>query len=214
MTDDDKNRSGYYQAIGRAFLERRGAPLLLSPRDQALIASWEAREIPLRVVLEAVGRTFDELRSRGRGMRGVPLTRCERHVEEAFAQHRDRAAGGRRPGGAAAEAGKAVRIRKEIEKALQGPAAGDADITALLRQALAALEAARPEEAALERVDEAIDEVLWGRATPREKAAAEAEARRELRGRPRSGLDAAVRRLVVKAARAGRRVPHVSLFYH
>lgn len=214
MTEDDKDRSGYYRAIARAFLARRGAPLLLSPRDQALIASWEARGIPLRVVLEAVGRTFDELRSRGRSGRGVPLGRCERHVDEAFAQHRDRAAGGRGPGGAAAKPGKAGRVRREIEKALEGPAGGDPEIAALLRRALAVLEADRPEETALERIDEDVEELLWSRATAAEKAAAEAEARRDLRRRPRAAVEAAVRRLVVKAARAGRRVPHVSLFYH
>jgi hypothetical protein len=214
MTEDDKDRSGYYQSIARAFLERRGAPFLLSPRDQALIAGWEARRIPLRVVLEAVGRTFDELRSRGRATRGIPLSRCERHVDQAFAQHRDRGAGSRGPAGAAAMPAKPARARKEIEKALQGPAAGDPEIAALLRGAVAALEGSGPDEAELERIDSRIEELLWARSTAAEKAAAEEEARREMRGRPRAELDAAVRRLVVKAARAGRRIPHVSLFYH
>lgn len=214
MTEDDKDRSGYYQSIARAFLERRGAPLLLSPRDQALIAAWEARRVPLRVVLEAVGRTFDDLLTRGRSTRGIPLGRCERQVDEAFAQHRDRGAGSRGQAGAAARPGKTGRARKEIEKALQGPAAGDPEIADLLRRALAVLEPPGADEAELERIDSRIEELLWARATAAEKAAAQAEARRGLRGRPRAELDAAVRRLVVKAARAGCRVPHVSLFYH
>jgi len=214
MTEDDKDRSGYYQSIARAFLARRGAPLLLSPRDQALIAAWEARRIPLGVVLEAVGRTFDELRSRGRSTRGIPLSRCERQVDEAFAQHRDRGAGSRGPAGAAAKPGKTGRARKEIEKALQGPAAGDPEIAGLLRGALAVLEPPGGDEEELERIDGRIEDLLWTQATAAEKAAAQTEARRELRDRPRAELDAAVRRLVVKAARAGRRIPHVSLFYH
>lgn len=214
MTEEDKDRSGYYQTIARAFLARRGAPFVLSPRDQALIATWEARRIPLRVVLEAIGRTFDELRARGRAARGLPLGRCERQVDEAFAQHRDRAAGARRPAGAATKTTKAARIRQEIEKALEGPAGGEPGIAALLRQALEALAAAPPDEAALERIDGDIEELLWARATAEDKAAAEAEAGRELRGRPRAAVEAAARRLVVMTARAGRRVPHVSLFYH
>lgn len=215
MTGDDKERSGYYQSIARALLERRGAPFLLSPRDQALIAAWEARRIPLGVVLEAVGRTFDDLRSRGRACRGVPLGRCERQVDEAFAQHKDRGAGGRSPGReAAGRPGKPAQVRREIEKALQGPAAEDPGISGLLRAALAALDAPGPDEAALERIDGEVEELLWARATAAEKAAAEAQARRELRGRPSADPAAAVRRLVVKAARAGRRIPHVSLFYH
>jgi len=215
MTDDDKDRSGYYQSIARAFVERRGAPFLLSPRDQALIAAWEARRIPLRVVLEAIERTFDDLRRRGGPARGVPLSRCERHVDEAFTQHRDRRAGGRAPEAAALKPAKPGRARREIAKALDGPAAGDGEIAALLRAALSALDApGGPDEAALERIEAGIEELLWAQATDEEKAAAAAEARRELRGRAVAQIEAASRRLVVKAARAGRRVPHVSPFYH
>jgi hypothetical protein len=215
MTEDDKDRSGYYQSIARAFLERRGAPFLLSPRDQALIATWEARRIPLRVVLEAVTRTFDDLRRRGQPSRGVPLGRCERQVDEAFAQHRDRGAGGRASGAASIKAAKPGRVREEIEKALQGPAAGDRGIAALLRAALTAINApSGPDEAALERIEAGIEELLWTGATDAEKATAAAEARREFRGRPAAQIDAAARRLVVKAARATRRVPHVSFYYH
>lgn len=213
MTDDDKDRSGYYQSIARAFMERRGAPLLLSPRDQALIGTWEARRIPLRVVLDAIARTFDDLRSKGRGTRGISLSRCERRVDEAFAQHRDRGAGGR-AATAGAGPGKRARARREIEKALHGLAPEDAELAGLLRAAVTALEAPEPDESTLERIDAGIEEILWVRATAGEKDAAASEARRELRGRVTSDLAGAVRRRVVLAARAGRRIPHVSLFYH
>jgi hypothetical protein len=212
MTSEDKDRSGYYQSIARAFVERRGAPFFLSPRDQALIAAWEARRIPLQVVLEAIGRTFDRLKSRGRGTKGISLAFCERHVDEAFAQHRDRGAGGR--GAAGAKPMKKDRARREIEKALSGLPPEDREVAALLQAALAALDAPKPDEAALERIDAEVEELLWVRATAAAKAAAEAEARRELRGRPPAELADTVRRSVVKTARAGRRIPHVSLFYH
>jgi hypothetical protein len=212
MTEDDKDRSGYYQSIARAFLERRGAPLLLSPRDQALIGSWEARRIPLRVVLEAIARTFDDLRSTGRATRGISLGRCERRVDEAFAQHKDRGAGGRAAAGAGP--GKPEQARREVEKALRGLPPDDGEMAGLLRAALTVLDAPKPDEDALERIDADVDEHLWARATAAEKDAAAAEARRELRGRPAAGLADAVRRRVVMAARAGRRIPRVSLFYH
>jgi hypothetical protein len=212
MTEDDKDRSGYYQSIARAFLERRGAPFLLSPRDQALIAAWEAKRIPLRVVLEGIGRAFDALRSRGRETRGISLGRCERQVDEAFAQHRDRRAGGRP--GTEARPGKTGRARREIEKALRGLPPEDGQVAGLLGAALALLDAPEPDEAALERIDAEVEELLWAAATDDEKAAAEAAARGERRGRPRAGLADAVRRSVVKEARARRRVPHVCLFYY
>lgn len=212
MTPNDKERSGYYRSIARAFLERRGPPLLLSPRDQALIGDWEARRIPLRIVLEAIGRTFDGLRARGRGTRGVSLAVCARHADEAFAQHRDRGAGGRRA--AATRPDKRERARREIARALDGLPPEDGGTGALLRAALAVLDAPRPDEAALERIDAEVEELLWSGATAAERAAAEAEARRELRGRRSAGFADAVRRIVVRAARTGRRVPYVSLHHH
>jgi hypothetical protein len=180
MTDDDKDRSGYYQSIARAFLERRGAPLLLSPRDQALIGSWEARRIPLRVVLEAIARTFDDLRSTRRVTRGISLGRCERRVDEAFAQHRDRGAGGRATAGTGP--GKPERARREIEKALRGLPPEDGEMAGLLRSALTALDGparrGRPR-----KIDADVEELLWsGRRRGKDAAAS---GRRELRGRPR-----------------------------
>mgnify|MGYP001293318743 CR=1 FL=1 len=213
MTPDDKDRSGYYRTIARAFLERRGAPLLLSPRDQALVADWEARGIPLRIVLEAIGRAFEALWGRGRGTRGVSLAVCSRHVDEAFAQHRDRGAGGR-AAAAAPRPDKRGRARREIEAALAGLPPEEVRAASLLREALAVLEAPGPDGSALERIDAEIEELLWSRATAAEKAAAEAEARRELRGRRTAGLPEAVRRSVVRAARAARRIPYVSLHHH
>ena len=35
MTTEDKGQSGYYQTIARAFLERRGGPVFLSPQGPA-----------------------------------------------------------------------------------------------------------------------------------------------------------------------------------
>ncbi len=89
MTMDDTNgQSGYYQEIARAFLGRRGGSFFLSPKDQATIAAWEEQRIPLRVVLEGIGRAFDTLKARGRGTKAISLVFCGREVEAVFAQHR------------------------------------------------------------------------------------------------------------------------------
>lgn len=215
MDAEDNGQSGYYRTIARAFLERRGAPFVLSPKDQAAIASWEERRIPLPAVLEGIERAHEALKARGRGSRGFSLTACERQVDAAFAQHRDRTAGARR-GKAPAGSGpdKRERARREIEAALGTVAPDDAEVSALLREALAALAAPRPDDAALERIEAAVEALLWARATAGEKAAAEAGLRRERGSRRPGGLDELVRRQVVKAARAGRRIPHVSLFYY
>ena len=212
MDTEDRGQSGYYQTIADELLARRGPPFFLSPRDQSTIASWESRRVPLQVVLEGIGRAFDSLKTRGRGTKGVSLAYCDRQVDAALAQHLDRSAG--RGNTAGPRPGKKDRARREVEKGLRGLAPDDREIARLLEAALVALAAPKPDEAALERIDAEVEEFLWGRATGPEKGAAEAEVRKGLRGRRPEGLEAMVRRQVVKESRDGRKIPHVSLYYY
>ena len=213
--DDASAQSGYYREIARAFLGRRGGSLLLSPRDQAAIAAWEADRIPLRTVLEGLARTFDDLRARGRSARPISLAFCDRQVRAAFAQHRDRAAGRHKPASAAAgRPGKRDRARLEIGQALAALPGGEAALEDLLRRALAVLEAERPDGEALDRLEAAIEEALWAATTPADRATAEAEARQAARGRTAAVRAEEVRRRAIMAARARRRVPHVSLHFY
>lgn len=212
MNSQDNGQSRYYQTIAREFLERRGAPFLLSPRDQAVIAAWEEKRIPLDVALEGIGRAFDGFKTRARGTRGVSLAYCERQVEAALAQYWDRSAGRRRAAGPRPE--KKEKARKEVEKARRSLTLDDEEVARLLDAALALLAEREPDEAALERIDAEVDEIFWSRATEAERSASAAEARKEIRGRRSAGLEAAIRRKIVKAARAGRRIPRVSLYYY
>jgi len=214
MDEDKSGQNGYYREIARVFLERRGGPFFLSPKDQAAIAAWEEKRIPLRVVLEGIGRTFDWLKARKRGTKAVSLTFCERQVEAAFAQHRDRAAGHRKASGTGPRSGKEEKARREIEKAVEALPAGDLAVKRLLQKALAVLAAPGSDPAALERIDEEIEEALWAQATPADRAGAEVEVRKGLKGRKPAGFEDLVRRRVVMAARAGRRIPHASLYYY
>ena len=223
---DDSAQSGYYRDIARAYLARRGGPLLLTARVQAAIAAWEADRVPLRVVLEGVGRAFDDLKARGRASRAVPLAFCDRAVRAAFAQHRDRAAGRHKPAAAGpARPDKRERARREIGQALASLPAGETGMKSLLAEALGVLDREPSDSDALERIDAAIEEALWAGATEAEKADAATEARKSLKGRsaarghvpgtcPPAGFADTAKRLAVQAARARRRVPHVSLHYY
>jgi len=211
---DDNGQNGYYQEIARAFLARRGGPLLLSPRDQSAIAAWEEKRIPLVVVLEGIGRTFDGLKARGRGTKAVSLAFCDREVEAAFAQHRDRAAGRRKSAADGPRSDKRDKARREIAKALETLAAGDPEMACLLRAALEVLSPSRTDTAALDRIEAEIEEALWAGAAQAEKAAAKAEAAQGPKGRKPAGNEETLRRRVVMASRARRRVPHVSLHYY
>jgi len=210
----DTEQSGYYREIARVFLARRGGALLLSARDAAVIAAWEAKKVPLDAVLEGIGRTFEGLKARGRATRTITLAFCDREVEAAFAQHRERDAGRQRAGVPPVPIDKPGRVRGEIESAMAGLPVGEGEIERLLRQALAALTAPGPDEDALERLDTELEAALWAGATAAEKAAAEAEALKAHKGRRPSGFGDTVRRRAVMAARARLRVPHVSLHFH
>lgn len=212
--DSDKEQSGYYQEIARVFLDRRGGALLLSPKDLSTIAAWEEKRIPLDAVVEGIGRTFEALRARGRAIKTVSLAFCDRQVEAAFDQHRDRAAGRRADPGAGAGTGKAAKVRREIARALETLADGDLEMRRLLQAAFEALAAPRPDPAALERIDAEIEEALWAGATAAEKARAETESLKAHKGRRPAGFEDTVRRRAVMAGRARRRLPHVSFHYY
>jgi hypothetical protein len=211
---NDRGQSGYYQEIARSFLARRGGALQLSPKDLAAIASWEEKRIPLDIVLEGIERTFDGLKVRGRPTRTVSLAFCDRQVEAAFAQHRDRGAGGKRAGEAAPRRDKAARVRREIDRALESLPASDLALRRLLQEALEALGGARPNPETLERIEAGIEQALWDEATSEDKATASAEALKAQEGRRPAGFEDTVRRRAVMAVRARRRVPHVSFHFH
>src|SRR4029077_10459400 len=49
----------YFRAVEEEFVRRRGAAMLLSPRDWSLIGEWQEAGVPLRVVLQAINNIFD-----------------------------------------------------------------------------------------------------------------------------------------------------------
>lgn len=78
----------YFQAIEEAFNRRRGAPLLLSPRDWALIEGFRRDGVPLRIVLRAIENVFESFARRQPGGRRVnSLAYCRQEVESLFAIH-------------------------------------------------------------------------------------------------------------------------------
>jgi hypothetical protein len=71
----------YYQAIEEAFNRRRGAPLLLAPRDWALIGEWKRLGVPVSVVLQAIDSVFDAYARRPPTARRInALSYCRQEV--------------------------------------------------------------------------------------------------------------------------------------
>jgi len=71
----------YFQAIEEAFNRRRGAPLILSPRDWALIGEWKSAGVPLRIALLGIENIFDAFARRAPVSRRInSLSYCRQEV--------------------------------------------------------------------------------------------------------------------------------------
>ena len=91
-----KNYFNYFTEIEERFQRRRGAILLLSTLDWALIETWRDAGIPLEAVLRGIDAAFDKYESRqkrGRMRRVNGLAWCSQAVMEAAEELREASAG-------------------------------------------------------------------------------------------------------------------------
>jgi hypothetical protein len=170
----------YYRAIEEEFLRRRGAPLLLSPRDWGLIGEWRSAGVPLRIALQAIANVFESFQRRGPGHRRInSLSYCRQEVlalHDLYRSLRGAAAG--RPdagagGGAAPDPARVVsrhlgRLARRLREALaHASASGHDALVAAAARAAADLKGIRREiksgtfepsrlEEALRRLDESL----------------------------------------------------------
>lgn len=89
------NYFNYFTEIEEYFWRKRGAQLLISPLDWAILESWQKAEIPLEAVLKGIDRAFESYaRSRrGSGKLLKSLAYCVDAVMEAAAEAREVAVG-------------------------------------------------------------------------------------------------------------------------
>jgi hypothetical protein len=90
------NYFNYFTEIEERFQRRRGALLLLSTLDWALIETWREAGIPLDAVLRGIDAAFDKYEARqkrGRMRRVNGLAWCAQAVMEAAEELREAAAG-------------------------------------------------------------------------------------------------------------------------
>lgn len=100
------NYFNYFTEIEDRFQQRRGALLLLSTLDWALIETWRGAGVPLEAVLRGIDAAFDKYEARqkkGRMRRINGLAWCAQAVMEAAEELREAAAGSA-TGGASASA--------------------------------------------------------------------------------------------------------------
>jgi hypothetical protein len=193
----------YFRAIEEEFLRRRGAPMILSPRDWALISEWQAQGVPLRIALQGIANVFDAFERRAPGPRRInSLSYCRQEVLSLNELYRSlRAAGAGRPpaggtGPAAAGPARAIgrhlgRLVRRLREAMARASASGLDpLVPELAQAVTDLKRIRKEiaggaldpsglEESLRRLDDALLDRAR-RALP-EEAVREAEAAAERR---------------------------------
>src|ERR1700740_93483 len=100
------NYFNYFTEIEEYFWRKRGAHLLVSPLDWAIMETWQKAGVPLDAVLKGIDRAFESYQRSRRGGAGRPLKSlayCTDAVLEA-AEEALEAAGGRPPKNAPATA--------------------------------------------------------------------------------------------------------------
>jgi hypothetical protein len=116
---DGWNYFNYFTEIEEYFWKKRGAHLLVSPLDWAIMETWQKAGIPLDAALKGIDRAFESYQRSRRGGLGKPLKSlayCTDAVLEAAAEQQEAAAGsGPNAQGAARAARKEMFSREEIK---------------------------------------------------------------------------------------------------
>lgn len=90
------NYFNYFTEIEEYFQRKRGAHLLVSPLDWAILETWQQADIPLSAVLKGIDRAFESYQRSRRGLSGrqlKSLAYCVEAVLDAAEQEKEAAAG-------------------------------------------------------------------------------------------------------------------------
>ena len=98
-----ENYFNYFTEIEEYFWTKRGAHILVSPLDWAIIEMWKESGVPLEIVFKGIERAFERHASRGKRARPIKsLAYCMDAVADAAEEAREAAVGaGKSPSGPA-----------------------------------------------------------------------------------------------------------------
>ena len=83
------NYYNYFTEVEETFVRRRGAHMLVSPLDWALIESWKEIGVPLHIALRGIERALDKFDAQPQRRRRVnTLFYCQQEVESSYAEYR------------------------------------------------------------------------------------------------------------------------------
>jgi hypothetical protein len=171
---DELDDHAYFKAIEEAFVQLRGAPLLLSPADWQVARRWHQAGIPLDLVRQTLEEVFAKRREREAKGRVSSLRYVARAVEAAWKERRELTAPGERS--AAAPLDVPARLAA-LAAALPADLPGVAETTA----ELTGLGGASPEvEDLLATLDGELLDRVWAGLSAEERTAVDAAAERTL----------------------------------
>lgn len=208
----ESRRSQYFQEIARTFLSLRGAPFVLSSKDQVTIAGWEARRIPLTVVLEGIRRAIDLYRQRNPHRKMPALSFCHREVLKAFEAYQERRVGRARIRISPEE--KRKRARRAVERCLRSLPLEWSSLSPLLDEALRLLSKPVVSGEDLESLEERLDSLLLQKTTEEERERARRHFSAALSGQPPAVLEEAAARWLIQSLRQKLKIPHLPLYYY
>jgi hypothetical protein len=112
------NYFSYFTEIEEHFWKRRGAHLLVSPLDWAIMETWQKAGVPLEAALKGIDRAFESYQRSRRGAHKPlkSLAYCTDAVLEAAEEKLETATGASTPGTTAAEPFRRDELRTYLEK--------------------------------------------------------------------------------------------------
>lgn len=81
MMDEEE----YFRVIEDHFLQKRGNPMLLSPKEWVLIREWYEASIPAEVVIRGIDRAFEKKKDADNEI--TSLLYCKRIVKSEYKRH-------------------------------------------------------------------------------------------------------------------------------
>ncbi len=221
----------YFRAVEEVFVELRGAPLLLSPKDWRTAREWHREGIPLDLVLRTLEEVFERRRESGDEDKISSLRYCDRAVRSAWKGLRELTGAAAEPArGSAPTDSSAPDVSSRLEalaRALPEDLPGRGEAARRIRSLIHGKRPADPDasrpirdersiEQALTRLDEEILDRLSHSLSAEERAdlGKEAEASLEpLAARlPQEEIERARRRLRTQKLRRKFGFPTLSLF--
>jgi hypothetical protein len=175
-----EDEASYGTRVEEAFIEERGTPFFLLPKDWQLIRAWREGGIPSDTVIRAVRTAFERKRARGDVSKISSLTYCGNAVEVVWEMERRGLVGAhvprpardeRAPFDGAPRLCELAESLREAESAVPAGADASAAVEAL-RAAREAVEALEP-ATGLEELEDELGKVEKALAKKLEKALGE-----------------------------------------